>query len=294
MNPTYSQYLLLTGARQMVPACRHLDEGDTAPRGGTSSVTSSQKQGLWKTGCSSVAGVFFVIKSRTTRSARIPLGCICDILTNAGRSTDIYDTLILRVFSHLNLHSFNERKGASPPSDEILDPLLTGWQSVNTRSTTRKADTEANKKQCSRQLQCKVPCGVGNIVNASLFINSSLSSLFSTSHTAYCPWGRGYFSPAAIYCTVTWCFAPKGLRTTMSQTLMSESKYHNTLRSVLQSHNPIVRCALILTTETQTARNAPNQAATVVEPGVRLAKVGHLTRGPQSALSRSIWRGDIF
>ncbi len=25
---------------------------------------------------------------------------------------------------------------------------------------------------------------------------------------------RGYFSPAAIYCTTTWCFALKGLRTT--------------------------------------------------------------------------------
>ncbi len=25
--------------------------------------------------------------------------------------------------------------------------------------------------------------------------------------------GSGYFSPAAIYCTTTWCFALKGLRT---------------------------------------------------------------------------------
>ncbi len=30
--------------------------------------------------------------------------------------------------------------------------------------------TSHNKKQCSRQLQCKVPCGVGNVVNSSLFI----------------------------------------------------------------------------------------------------------------------------
>ncbi len=26
--------------------------------------------------------------------------------------------------------------------------------------------------------------------------------------------GRGHFGPAAIYCTTTWCFALKGLRTT--------------------------------------------------------------------------------
>ncbi len=38
-----------------------------------------------------------------------------------------------------------------------------------------------NKKQCSRQLQCEVPGGVGNVVNSSLFNNSSLSTLSSTS-----------------------------------------------------------------------------------------------------------------
>ncbi len=40
---------------------------------------------------------------------------------------------------------------------------------------------KCNKKQCSRQLQCEVPC-TGNVINSSLFINSSLSSLSSTSH----------------------------------------------------------------------------------------------------------------
>ncbi len=84
-----------------------------------------------------------------------------------------------------------------------------------------------NKKQCSRQLQCEVPCGVGNVMNSSLFIFSSLSSLFSTSYAVrVCVWrggglatgglgggGRGHFYPAAIYCTTTWCFALKGLRT---------------------------------------------------------------------------------
>ncbi len=61
-----------------------------------------------------------------------------------------------------------------------------------------------NKKQCSRQLQCKVPCSISNVINSSLFINSSLSSLSSTSHAVRGgggstgglwpgggPWGRG-------------------------------------------------------------------------------------------------------
>ncbi len=82
-----------------------------------------------------------------------------------------------------------------------------------------------NKKQCSRQLQCEVPHGIGNVINSSLFINSSLSSLSSTRH-AVCRGGsgrvrgvgeegggRGHFIPPATYCTTTWCFALKGLRT---------------------------------------------------------------------------------
>ncbi len=100
-----------------------------------------------------------------------------------------------------------------------------------------------NKKQCSRQLQCEVPCSVGNVVNSSLF-NSSWSSLSSTSHADFAggvwpggvwPWGglaaggvwprggvwlwgdRGHFGPAAIYCITTWCFALKGLRTIIHQ-----------------------------------------------------------------------------
>ncbi len=38
------------------------------------------------------------------------------------------------------------------------------------------------------QLQCKVPCGISNVIDSSLFINPSLSSLSSTSHAACCPW----------------------------------------------------------------------------------------------------------
>ncbi len=45
--------------------------------------------------------------------------------------------------------------------------------------------TAGNEKQCSRQPQCEVPCSVGNVVNSSLFINSSLSSLSSTSHAVH-------------------------------------------------------------------------------------------------------------
>ena len=78
---------------------------------------------------------------------------------------------------------------------------------------TRNRHRKTNKKQCSRQLQCNVPCSVGNFVNSSLFINSSLSSLSSTSHAIQGrgggPWegGRGHFGPAVKYCTTTWCFA---------------------------------------------------------------------------------------
>ncbi len=49
-----------------------------------------------------------------------------------------------------------------------------------------------NKKQCSRQLQCEVHCSVGNVVNSSLFMNSSLSSLSSTSHAVHKGWGSGH------------------------------------------------------------------------------------------------------
>ncbi len=108
----------------------------------------------------------------------------------------------------------------------------------------RKTNCKRNKKQCSRQLQCEVPCSVGNVINSSLFINSSLSSLSSTSHAVHGggpassrgvlplaggggshggrgshrgEGGRGYFSPAAIYCTTTWCLTLKGLRTIIIQ-----------------------------------------------------------------------------
>ncbi len=52
---------------------------------------------------------------------------------------------------------------------------------ICSRSTADRHSSEKNKQQCSRHLQCEVPCGVSN-VNSSLFINSSLSPLSSTSH----------------------------------------------------------------------------------------------------------------
>ncbi len=50
----------------------------------------------------------------------------------------------------------------------------------------------------SRQLQCEVPCGIGNVINPSLFINSSLSSLSSTSHAVHKggPTSKGVLPPA--------------------------------------------------------------------------------------------------
>ncbi len=54
-----------------------------------------------------------------------------------------------------------------------------------------------NEKQCSRQLQCEVPCGVSNVVNSSLFINSSLSSLSSTSH-AICKGGVSHLQQGGV------------------------------------------------------------------------------------------------
>ena len=113
------------------------------------------------------------------------------------------------------------------------------------RSTSDPLTHRNNEKQCSRQLQCEVPCSVGGVVNSSLFINLSWSSLSSTSYAIFFFWGgglatvggvwpqgsgcrggstggggshrgeggRGHFGPAAIYCTTTWCFALKGLRT---------------------------------------------------------------------------------
>ncbi len=109
----------------------------------------------------------------------------------------------------------------------MAEPGGGGLQSTDRSENVRPSfcATHTNDKQCSRQLQCEAPCSVGVVNSSSLFINSSLSS---TTH-AVCrgspggsghgrgglsvAGGRGHFGPAAIYCTTTWCFAQKGLRT---------------------------------------------------------------------------------
>ncbi len=60
------------------------------------------------------------------------------------------------------------------------------------QSARMRERRDLNKKQCSRQLQCEVPCSIGNVINSSLFINYSWSSLSSTSHTA-CYLGEGVY-----------------------------------------------------------------------------------------------------
>ncbi len=82
------------------------------------------------------------------------------------------------------------------------------------------SSTEATvSTRSSAQGNCSAKSLAGNVVD------SSLSPLSSTSHANTNPQihrgggqgggrGRGHFHPPAIYCTTTWCFALKGLRTT--------------------------------------------------------------------------------
>ena len=71
-----------------------------------------------------------------------------------------------------------------------------------------------NKNQCSRQLQCEVPCGVGNVINSSLFIKSSLSSLSSTSHAVHrgglATGGQGIFQSSCHILHHHMVLCPKG------------------------------------------------------------------------------------
>ena len=83
--------------------------------------------------------------------------------------------------------------------------------------TRARLHHNSNKKQCSRQLQCEVPCGVGNVINSSLFIKTSLSSLPSTSHAACCPWkggsgqgGQGTFQSSCHVLHYHMVLRPKG------------------------------------------------------------------------------------
>ncbi len=62
---------------------------------------------------------------------------------------------------------------------------------VHADCVSRRVAAQTNKKQCSGQLQCEVPCSVSNVINFSLFINSSLFSLSSTSHAVCGGGGSG-------------------------------------------------------------------------------------------------------
>ncbi len=91
-----------------------------------------------------------------------------------------------------------------------------------------------NKKQCSRQLQCEVPCGVGNVINSSLFINSSLSSLSSTSH-AIC---RGSSYGGGSGCKGVWAGAGGWGRGAGDISIqLPLPHYHMVLRPKGTSHN---------------------------------------------------------
>ncbi len=115
-----------------------------------------------------------------------------------------------------------------------MKATLGGITTKSSSPSRTRCPTQVSGTQQIRS-SAQVPCSVGNVVNSSLFINSSLSSLSSTSHAVWGGpqggpqgvsghrgvWlggggfhgGRGHFGPAAIYCTTTWCFALKGLRT---------------------------------------------------------------------------------
>ncbi len=58
------------------------------------------------------------------------------------------------------------------------------------RATSRLLLCVTNQKQCSRQLQCEVPCSIGNVVNSSSFLNSSILVLL-VFHQSCCLLGGG-------------------------------------------------------------------------------------------------------
>ncbi len=48
--------------------------------------------------------------------------------------------------------------------------------------------------------------------------------------------GWGHFSPAAIYCTTTWCFALKGLRTTTSSEKLGSRHFNRVAKVDVSEH----------------------------------------------------------
>ncbi len=95
-------------------------------------------------------------------------------------------------------------------------------------------DSTKNKKQCSRQLQCEVPCGIGNVVN------SSLSSLSSTSHAVQ---GGGVLATGAVQAGGGRLGRVRGLGVRGQGTFPSTCHvlhYHMVLRPKGTSHNNLL------------------------------------------------------
>ncbi len=190
-------------------------------------------------------------KSPTGETAVVSSTCKC----SPHRST-----LCLNEFYWIGIRNINfllrgKIKGTIVLLLDCWHLLKQGWETrCSCQLCAKSFGHILNKKQCSRQLQCEVPCGVSNVVNSSLFINSSLSYLSSTSHTVLRGEGsghggeawvgggglgegrglgggdRGHFHPPAMYCTTTWCFALKRLRTIIASgsfcwNLMTQRKY---------------------------------------------------------------------
>ncbi len=58
--------------------------------------------------------------------------------------------------------------------------------------------------------------------------------------------GRGHFHPAAIYCTVTWCFALKGLRTIILGDFQPSDKSHDGWSNHTEQKSPRPQPALTI------------------------------------------------
>ncbi len=183
-----------------------------------------------------------------------------------------------RTFSAL--HSTNTARGSRNEHSSPQNHQMPGSRSNGLNELRQFYE---NKKQCSRQLQCEVPCSIGNIVNSSLFINSSLSSLSSTSY-AVCkggPQGRGVWLQGRA--------GHGGRCSTGGQGTFWSSchilHYHVVLRPKGTSHNNIFRVQRlglverICVTTTQRSRSTlapgtvPVQCAGRVVPSIAQRKI---------------------
>ncbi len=108
---------------------------------------------------------------------------------------------------------------ARPPPEEMglrLLRLLTQRKRCSLRAPGRSTVNTVNKKQCSRQLQCEVPYRpvMLSILPCPPCLLRKGGGLAGGVGSRGRGGGRGHFIQPAIYCTTTWCFTLKGLRTT--------------------------------------------------------------------------------